>query len=116
MPLLETFVILSRSISQGGGNLRYFFIGILLSVICVFVSLAVWGIDKAYSITGIIGILFIGISMVFSGSMVSGDRMRANFATESVEDRRNRNAVTFRLALIGIPNLVIAFFIYYYFN
>ncbi len=68
--------------------MRYFLIGIILSVIGVLISSIVWGIENAYVITAGIGFLFIGISMVFSGSMVSGDRMRANFATESDDDRR----------------------------
>ncbi|WP_042348519.1 DUF5316 domain-containing protein [Bacillus massiliigorillae] len=96
--------------------MRYFLIGILLSVIGVLGSLVMWGIDKAYFISGGIGLFFIGISIVYSGSMVSGDRMRANFATESDEDRRKRNSVTFRTALIAIPNLIITFLIYFLFN
>lgn len=93
--------------------MRYFVIGIILSIIGVLLSIILWGTDNAYLITGGIGLLFIGLAMVFSGSLVSGDRMRANFATESAEDRRNRNSVTFRLALIGIPNLAIAVLIYF---
>ncbi|QGH34709.1 hypothetical protein GI584_11995 [Gracilibacillus salitolerans] len=96
--------------------MRCFLIGIILSVIGVLISLIMWGIDKAYVITGGIGILFIGISMIFSGSMVNGNRMRANFATESAEDRRNRNSVTLHTALIGIPNIVIALLIYFFLN
>ncbi|WP_028391007.1 DUF5316 domain-containing protein [Bacillus cihuensis] len=96
--------------------MRYFLIGIILSIIGFLVSLVVWGMDKAYFIPGGIGFFFIGISMIFSGSMASGDQMRANFATESVEDRRKRNRVTFRSALIGIPNLVMAFFFYFFLN
>ena len=93
--------------------MRYFVIGILLSIIGVLLSIIIWGLDNAYLITGGIGLLFIGLAMIFSGSLVSGDRMRANFATESADDRRKRNSVTFRLALIGIPNLVIAVLIYF---
>lgn len=83
-------------------------------MIGVLISLVVWGIEKAYLITGGIGFFFIGISIIFSGSLVSGDRMRANFATESVEDRRKRNNVTFRSALIGIPNIVMSVFLYFF--
>lgn len=92
--------------------MRYFSIGVFLSVVGVVVSLVLWGFNKAYFISGIIGFFFIGIAIILSGSMVSGDRMRANFATESDEDRRNRNSIIFRIALIGIPNLVIAFLLY----
>ncbi|MEH7392383.1 DUF5316 domain-containing protein [Bacillus sp. JJ1503] len=92
--------------------MRYLFIGIFLSLIGVLISIVVWGNEKAYLISGIIGMIFISISIVLSGSMVSGDRMRANFETESVEDRRNRYSITLRSALIGIPNLVISLLCY----
>ncbi|WP_018933803.1 DUF5316 family protein [Gracilibacillus lacisalsi] len=96
--------------------MRYFLIGIIFAVIGVLLSIIIWGVDKAYVITGGIGIVFIGISMIFSGALLSGDRMRANYATESAKDRRTRNTVTFRAALIGITNLIIALLIYYIIN
>ncbi|WP_208590952.1 DUF5316 family protein [Gracilibacillus suaedae] len=96
--------------------MRYFLIGIILSVLGVVLSIILWGVDQAYMITGGIGIVFIGISMIFSGALLSGDRMRANYGTESTEDRRNRNTITIRTGLIGITNLIIALFIYYIIN
>ncbi|MBY0121653.1 DUF5316 domain-containing protein [Bacillus sp. S/N-304-OC-R1] len=96
--------------------MRYFIIGIFISLISILISLVLWGIEKAYYLSGIIGVIFLGISVILSGSMVSGDRMRANFATESAEDRRTRNNITLRAALIGIPNLVIALVVYLFFN
>ncbi len=84
-------------------------LGIVLSII-------LWGIDQAYMITGGIGIVFIGISMIFSGALLSGDRMRANYGTESTEDRKNRNTITIRTGVIGITNLIIALFIYFIIN
>ena len=69
--------------------MRYLLLGIFLSAISALISWFLWGNEKAHFITGIIGIIFIVISMIFSGSMVRGHRMRANFATESVEDRHN---------------------------
>lgn len=67
--------------------MKYFLFGIGLSIVGILLSLFLWGIDKAYLATGGIGVIFIVISIVMSGSMVSGDRMRANLATESAEDR-----------------------------
>ncbi|MGE8082045.1 DUF5316 family protein [Peribacillus loiseleuriae] len=96
--------------------MKFLLFGILLSVIGVLISLVTLGIDRAYLITGGIGIFFIGISMLFSGSMVSGDQIRANFATESVEDRRERISTTFRTGLIGLPNIILAFLLYYLMN
>jgi hypothetical protein len=64
-------------------------------------------------VTGIIGFIFIGISMGMSGSMVSGDRMRANYATESAEDRKERNRTTLNLMLLGLPSVLTAVLLYY---
>jgi hypothetical protein len=55
----------------------------------------------------------IGLSLVFSGSMVNGDRMRANFAAETTEERQERTSTTARLALLGLPNVVVACLLYY---
>ncbi|WP_026693871.1 DUF5316 domain-containing protein [Peribacillus kribbensis] len=92
--------------------MKYLAIGTLLSIIGVVVSLVIWGIDKAYLITGGLGMLFIVFSLLISGCMVSGDRMRANFATESAEDRHRRTSTTLRSLLIGLPNVILAALLY----
>ncbi|MEI4770185.1 DUF5316 family protein [Psychrobacillus sp. FJAT-51614] len=96
--------------------MRYFLIRILLSLIGVLVSIVIWDIEMVTTITSGIGFFFIGISFIFSGVLVSGDRMRANFATESDEDRKQRNNVSFRSALIAIPSFVVAIFFYFLSN
>lgn len=93
--------------------MKYFLIGIGLSIIASVLSVFVWGIDTAYLITGSIGFIFIGISMVLSGSMVSGDRVRANFASESVEDRDKRNKITVNSILLGLPSVLLAILLYF---
>ncbi|MGE7094512.1 DUF5316 domain-containing protein [Lysinibacillus sp. NPDC048646] len=94
--------------------MKYFLLGIGLSIIGILISIFLWGIDKAYLVTGSIGFIFIGISMVMSGSIVSGDRMRANFATESAEDGKERNRITFNSMLLGLPSVLIAVLLYYF--
>ncbi|MBU8878784.1 DUF5316 domain-containing protein [Bacillus sp. FJAT-29790] len=93
--------------------MKWFSIGIVLSIIGVLFSLVVWGIEKAYLITGGIGMFFVGLSMLFSGSMGSGDQIRANFATESAQDRRNRISTTIRLGLVGLPSIILALLLYF---
>lgn len=107
-PLLSVNVF-----QKGSDNLKYFLMGILLSLIGVIVSIAIWGIEMVTTITGGIGIFFILISFILSGVLVSGDRMRANLATESDEDRNQRNNISFRSALIAIPNFVVAILFYF---
>ncbi|MFB5089748.1 DUF5316 domain-containing protein [Psychrobacillus sp. PGGUH221] len=93
--------------------MKYFLLGILLSLIGVLASVVIWDIEMVTTITGGIGVFFIVISFVFSGVLVSGDRMRANLATESVEGRNQRNNVSFRSALIAIPSFVVAILFYF---
>ncbi|MEH7453869.1 DUF5316 domain-containing protein [Gottfriedia acidiceleris] len=96
--------------------MKYFYFGIILSIIGVLFSLFIVGINNASLITGVIGVVFIGLSMLFSGSMVSGDRMRANYSSESKEDIRERFETTKRLALIGVPNIMVSLLFYWLYN
>lgn len=96
--------------------MKYFYIGIILSIIGVLFSLFIAGIKNASLITGVIGVVFIVLSMLFSGSMVSGDRMRANYSSESKEDRLERLETTKRLALIGFPNIIVSLLFYWLSN
>ena len=52
--------------------------------------------------------------MIMSGSMVSGDRMRANFATETREHRDERNKFTANSFLMAVPNILITIILYYF--
>lgn len=93
-------------------SLRKLSLGIALSIVGFLISILIWGTEKAYYIPGGIGIIMIGLSMVFSGTMVSGDRMRANYATESTDDRNSRNKMIFTMIIFGAPNLVLAVILY----
>lgn len=88
--------------------MKYFISGIVLSLVGVIISFFIWGLSKTYIISGCIGLALIGICAIFSGSMLSGDRMRANYATETYEDRQNRDKFVTRFFLLGFPNLIVA--------
>ena len=96
--------------------MKYLLLGILLSLVGVIASIVIWDIEMVTTITGGIGLFFIVISFIFSGVLVSGDRMRANLATESVEDRNEKNNVSFRSALIAVPNFAVAILFYFLLN
>ena len=93
--------------------MKYFLFGIGLSLIGILISIFLWGIDNAYLVTGSIGFIFIGISIVMSGSNASEDRMRVNFATESAEDREDRKRMTLKSMLLGVPSVLTAILLYY---
>ena len=96
--------------------MKYLLLGILLSLVGVIASIVIWDIEMVTTITGGIGLFFIVISFIFSGVLVSGDRMRANLATESVEDRRQKNNVSFRSVLIAVPSFAVAILFYFLLN
>jgi hypothetical protein len=88
-------------------------IGLGLSVIGAVISLIIWGFDKLYYITGIVGLILLGLCVVLSGSLGTGDKMRANYATETSEDRLNRDRFVTNCLFISIPNLFIAGILYF---
>ena len=92
--------------------MRYLLIGIFISLISIFVSVVILGIHMVYVVAGTISLFFIVVSMIVSGSFVSGDRMRGNLAMESDVDRDNRYKVTTRSLLIALPNLIVALLFY----
>lgn len=51
------------------------------------------------------------LGAIYSGALLSGDRIRANAATETVEDRRVRNRRAWQFFLIGLPNVLTAILI-----
>ncbi|MEQ6353551.1 DUF5316 domain-containing protein [Lysinibacillus sp. M3] len=93
--------------------MKYLAIGVFLSLCSVFLSKILWGMEKIYVVPGAVGCIFIVISMVFSGSMTSGDRMRANFATETTEHRDERHKITINSLYIALPNIIVAVLFYY---
>lgn len=94
--------------------MKYFLIGLVVAVVALVISYITLGSDQTYVIPGGIGFFFIVISMLFSGLMVNGDKMRANFATESKVDRRERTQTAVRTGLIGLPNILLAGFLYFF--
>lgn len=98
---------------MGGVYLKYLLLGTFLSLIGSIVSLLVWDFDQIYKVPGILGLIFIGVSILLSGTLLSGPEMKANLATESAEDRTHRNNITFKSFLLCIPCFIIAGLLYY---
>jgi hypothetical protein len=91
-------------------------IGFALLLGCAILALFLDDLSLFVTLTGGIGVVCVLLSMIFSGALVSGDRMRANHATESAEDRRVRIRWTLVLGMIGWPNLVAAVLVVMYGN
>ncbi|WP_336634966.1 DUF5316 domain-containing protein [Lysinibacillus fusiformis] len=93
--------------------MKYVGIGTILSILGVVFSILIWGTEKAHLLSGLVGGIFIIFGLLMSGSMGSGDRMRANFATETKEDRDERNHIMNNALLLALPNIIVAIFAYY---
>jgi len=93
--------------------MKYVGYGTILSIFGVVLSILIWGTEKAHLLSGMLGGLFIISALLMSGAMASGDRMRANFASETKEDRNERNHIMNNTLLLALPNIIVAIFAYY---
>ncbi|MNO24347.1 hypothetical protein D3C76_141640 [compost metagenome] len=70
------------------------------------------GVIKLMNLYGYVSLVAIGVSVILSGSLLSGDRLRANYHTEDAEDRRKRNNFIGKLLLFASPYALIAVLLY----
>lgn len=96
--------------------MKYVSIGFILSLVGIIISLVFWDVHRVPVVTGSIGLVFIVATLFFSGTLVSGDRIRANYVTESEEDRKNRYKMFTNSLLLAIPNIIVASFFYFLLN
>ncbi len=94
--------------------MKYFFIGILLAFSSALLSMTIWDVEMAIMVTGGIGLFFFGLSMISLGTLSSGDRVRVQFLSESVGERRQRIKTSSVFLLVGLPNLLIGACIFYF--
>lgn len=80
--------------------------GLGLLLLGVFISLITKNWGQGLKISGVLGLVSIIISAIISGALVSGDRVRANYATESSADSQQRRKLSLTLFLIGLPSMV----------
>ena len=65
---------------------------------------------KFFSIVGVIGII---ISGIYIGAWTDGQQQRANFHTETYEDRKFRTNIAMISGLVGLLSLGIAGLLYF---
>ena len=94
--------------------MKYLGIGALLSLLGIVVALVVWDVHMVADVTGMIGLVFLVLSMIMSGAFVNGDRVRLNAATETDKGRDERNRLVTRSLLIALPNLVVMLGFYFW--
>ncbi|MGG3471475.1 DUF5316 domain-containing protein [Neobacillus pocheonensis] len=77
-------------------------------VVAFLISVFLSDFTLLYKITGVVGIISLVLSALFTGAFVDGDRLGRNLQSESKEDRKQRFLLTNSILLIGLPNLLIA--------
>ncbi|WAH36393.1 DUF5316 domain-containing protein [Alicyclobacillus dauci] len=90
-----------------------FLIGLIVMAIVLVTSLFTGNWRLALKICCVFGVSSWFVSAILSGSMNSGDRMRANLASENIEDRQRRIRRASTLFLMGLPTLVLAVVVYF---
>ena len=84
-----------------------FLSGIALSGIFGLLAIVLDEANLLLKLTGWTGLLTLGLAMIISGALVSGDRMRANTKREQAEDRRTRIHLSTIMLYLSIPNLLV---------
>jgi hypothetical protein len=83
-------------------------VGIGIVVVAYLISVLLSDFTLLYKITGVVAIISLVLSALFSGAFVDGDRLGRNLQSESKEDRKQKFLLTNSILLIGLPNLLIA--------
>ena len=91
----------------------YLFIGLVAALIVVFITLCMNQLVLAKTILGCIGGGLLLFGAVISGSLVSGDRMRANTSSEDNVTRDSRMKVSGIFLKLGAPNLILCIILFY---
>ncbi|MFM1654046.1 DUF5316 domain-containing protein [Brevibacillus sp. B_LB10_24] len=87
--------------------LKSFVVGLGLLALIALASLVMgdWGLIR--QLTGIVGFGLLLLSAIFSGALLSGDRIRANYAFEDKEERRTRFRWSVHMLLAALPSIVV---------
>ncbi|MEC1180137.1 DUF5316 domain-containing protein [Metasolibacillus meyeri] len=94
---------------------KYILYGIVLAVGAIVAALILGDIHKTSQIAAGIGGALLILTMLFSGVFVNGDRLRANLATESKEQRERRYKYEEKFLLMSIPCFAVAILFYWLF-
>lgn len=83
-------------------------LGIGTGIFCVIsiVGLIADDVQLIINLASGAALVLLALAVVFSGSLGSGDRIRANYGHEDNQERQRRNQWTSSLLLMAIPNIL----------
>ena len=84
-----------------------FLIGLVIAMASYLIGFLLNDYNLTLKITGFVVIVSFVISGILNGTFISGDRYRANFLSETKEDRDNKMKIMKFLLLLSIPNVII---------
>ncbi|MDU9694217.1 DUF5316 domain-containing protein [Priestia sp. SB1] len=94
--------------------MKYVLYGTGLAILGIIATLILWGnFDRAYLMTGSIGLVCIACSALVSGSFANGDKLRANFASDTPETRDFRFKTSINTLLLSLPCFAVAVILYF---
>ena len=85
--------------------LKSFSLGIAFLLVFCIAALVVGDVQVVVNGSGGLGLVCFLVSALFSGALVSGDRMRANYGVEQEEDTKERMNWALVFFFIGLPNI-----------
>ncbi|MBS4209031.1 DUF5316 domain-containing protein [Bacillus sp. FJAT-50079] len=94
--------------------MRAFYVGLIIIVIAIVVSLSMNDWKMMYKICGIAGLISLALSALSVGALADGERTRIDLNTEIRGEKRVRLKSSAQLLLIAIPNIVVAVLMYYF--
>ncbi|NMM51066.1 DUF5316 family protein [Paenibacillus aquistagni] len=86
--------------------------GIGSTMISAAIAYALGGIDWMRNTEGAISILLFGAAILLSGTLNTGPRASSTYYMEDKETRHKRNRIVTALVIIGIPHLLLTFYLY----
>ncbi|MCA1038366.1 DUF5316 domain-containing protein [Bacillus infantis] len=93
--------------------MKYILIGFAISIFGIVASLLTGVLEYAHLVTGAIGLLFWGASVLISGVIMGPHRMKADLHVEEPpEQRKKRRRTAAASILIGLPNIAAALLLY----
>jgi membrane protein insertase Oxa1/YidC/SpoIIIJ len=100
------------SYERSGIEIKTLIYSSLLCLVVCAIAFFIGGIDLVMQVSFGIGVVLLLLSMVFSGSLVSGDRIRANYHTSTTEDNMTRHKWTLHLLMMAVPFFAAGLIIY----
>ncbi|MVX64487.1 hypothetical protein GKZ28_12380 [Clostridium chromiireducens] len=84
-----------------------FLIGSIIGITALLIGFLLGDYNITLKITGFVIAAVIAISGILNGSFVNGDRYRANFSSETKEDRDKKSEIINFLLVLSTPNIAI---------